>query len=254
MPPLETASQIGQLAAAPAQLGSDLIMGAMNVHEARQNRRFQRDMSNTAHQREVKDLRAAGLNPILSARLGGSSTPGGSAAHLQNSQIGQTITNSALAASQIKLASSQAAQANSQADLNSAHAAAVRGKQGPEIELINKQVEKTGKDILLAASQTGLNDAQKKQLEALLPELLSKLKSEAMLADLQIPEMTAKAGFYKSKMGKASPYVQMIMDVIQPILGAAAAAALVRRLVLPGKKGSPEVLRGPDQYRFDFQK
>lgn len=47
---------------------------------ARQMMDFQREMANTAHQRQVKDLRAAGLNPILSSRYGGSATPPGAMA------------------------------------------------------------------------------------------------------------------------------------------------------------------------------
>lgn len=41
-----------------------------NAAEAAKNRKWQELMSNTAHQREIKDLQAAGLNPVLSASGG----------------------------------------------------------------------------------------------------------------------------------------------------------------------------------------
>lgn len=48
-----------------------------NRRESVKSRKYLTKMSNSAHQRQVRDLRKAGLNPILSARYGGSSTPAG---------------------------------------------------------------------------------------------------------------------------------------------------------------------------------
>lgn len=53
-----------------------------NKDLTREQMNFQNEMSSTAHQREVRDLQKAGLNPILSAGTSGSSTPSGAASTL----------------------------------------------------------------------------------------------------------------------------------------------------------------------------
>jgi hypothetical protein len=55
-----------------------------NIMLQRENRSWQEQMANTSHQREVSDLKAAGLNPVLSAGGGsGAATPSSAAAHVE---------------------------------------------------------------------------------------------------------------------------------------------------------------------------
>lgn len=57
---------------------------AFNAAQAEAQRNYETQMANTAHQREVQDLQAAGLNPVLSAGGTGAVTPNGAAAGASN--------------------------------------------------------------------------------------------------------------------------------------------------------------------------
>lgn len=68
------------LGALGALAGSAFGLYQMNEQkrEAEKLRGWQEDLSNTAIQRQVADMKKAGINPILAARIGGASTPSGS--------------------------------------------------------------------------------------------------------------------------------------------------------------------------------
>lgn len=111
---------------------------AQNLDIAREQMQFQAHMSNTAHQREVTDLKAAGLNPLLSAK-GGASSPSGASAVMGNA-IGAGIA-SAQEMKQLQMA----------ADMQ-------RSQKG----LINAQTENTKMDTIVKSK--GLPEAEAKNM------------------------------------------------------------------------------------------
>lgn len=97
---------------AAATLGSGIASGLGSIFQgfsskssAKDQMEFQQMMSNTAHRREVRDLKLAGLNPILSAKYGGASTPTGAGYQMPN--IGHAMAEGASSAASVSRASQE---------------------------------------------------------------------------------------------------------------------------------------------------
>lgn len=151
------ASIIPAVVAGGATLAGGLINSAGSIWSAEKQMRFQERMSSTAHQREVEDLRKAGLNPMLSLKTGGAFSPPGARSDID---IGaDKAVNSALQASllksQIEVQHAQANQANSAAALNNAHAKSVSDTLPVTLDKIRADTASALQGVDLSKSQIG---------------------------------------------------------------------------------------------------
>ncbi len=95
--------------------GGQVVANRETAQSTAKQMAFQERMSNTAHQRQISDLKKAGINPMLSARLGGASSPAG--ASYQAGNVGSAAVEGYGKVSSAKQAQAQTKQIQEQTNV-----------------------------------------------------------------------------------------------------------------------------------------
>ena len=111
------------LGGAATSLLGGVGQGLGSYKSAQKQMKFQREMSNTAIQRQMADMRKAGINPILAGKYGGASTPSGASYSIPN--IGSAAVEGYKGVSAAKQMQAQTKVAKQQVELTKANVSKV---------------------------------------------------------------------------------------------------------------------------------
>lgn len=210
---MAAATALAPLAGAGLDYVSNIGNRQFQRKEASKNRDFQERMSNTAHQRAVKDLRSAGLNPILSATKGGATTPGGAqATSTPYTGAAEAFSSSAKIAQSNPLIQAQINATNAQANVSTAQAenikadTALKSQTHTQAGIMNPQLlEQITSQIDVTKNTSAL---QQKEIEVKNAEILK--------LNLELEKLRVTRRLWATA-DKLTPTADQIVDKIKKI-------------------------------------